>query len=1091
MKKPITIVLLYLLTYAGVWAQGTETQIEGIVQSESEERLIGASVIITNNSTGFTTGSVTDLDGRFVIADLPVGGPYLVKISYLGYGDFLGEGFSLSQGDRISLGNIALSDDISELERIIVRPDFFSVEKDRLGTAKKINSQIMNSLPSATRNYASFAELSPLSRGGTQIAGAKSSMTGLSLDGVSNRRGVFGDLTGGAFPVSMEAIQEFEVATNSYDVTSGRGGAGTIKAITKSGTNDFHASAWTYYASDALTGERYSKNGRLNDDSIEGNRNPGSSYSTSQFGLSLSGPIIKNKLHFFAVGDFYQTKSPWASHWDYENKSPRDLRVKEEDLVEAIELLEGKYRIPGVVSDKLGGYDQQYGIAPSVPQNTVSLLGKLDYKINDKNKVSLRYNYHSFSNPRKLIGKGIFSAQYGEESKDHSFLATLNSQISATQNNTLRLSTNSMLRPGEPYNGRVPVGRVFIESDFGDGDLDGDEMFWGNQYWAPEIISQKAYQLIDNYSWLLGKSRITAGIDLYYEQISDQLTHYQQGEFFFATVEDLANNLPYRYERKTPLGDAGGRVKPNIFESGVYGQIETYLNDHVEFTAGLRWDASFIPKKPMYNALLEQELGIRNDVAPIGLTNFQPRINLVWDIQGKGTDIVKFGAGGFVSQFTSQALTMSHIDNGVNYAWPVIQLGQEYADGSGRLVTQEDLPTPNWEAYYQDFDNVPGEEYVNELVQKGIVSSDVPAYVVAIDENLKTPFTWKFNVGYYHKVNDRLNLGISGYYNSTLNNSYYTNINMKDTPDFTLDQEGGRDVYVPLSTLNAGSTSADWLDARKSDKFNQVMLYTSTDWANTYVALVLEANMKIKDGFVNISYTRGASRGAVRYTSGNAREFHYVGNSYQGFGDLMKNAYDMDDMKHKFLISAVSPTFFGFNVSTKFLIIQSERFNASMHRRFDIAGVGTNSSSSNYLMPYIFDIDDTNLAEDFSADYQELLDNTSPEYREYLMTNMGRIAQPFGGINPIRTSWDLSISKGITFNKNHKLIARADIFNLLNLLNYSWGGYHYISNTDLYDVTGFDVANEAYQYKIRKNAGQKYYTVNNPYSVQLGLKYIF
>ncbi|AWW30224.1 hypothetical protein DN752_08860 [Echinicola strongylocentroti] len=791
------------------------------------------------------------------------------------------------------------------------------------------------------------------------------------------------------------------------------------------------------------------------------------------------------------VGDYYKKNQPWASHWDYQNNSERDLRVKEQDLVNVIDILENQYGIPGVVKDKLGGYDKQYGVAPGVPQQTISFLGKLDWKINSVHSATLKYNYHSFSNPRKLIGNGIFSAQYGEESYDHSVQLNLNSQISPTQKNTLRLSTNYMLRPGEPYNGRVAIGRVYVESDFGNGDTDGDEVFWGNQYWAPEIISQRAYQLIDNYTWLVGKSRITAGLDIYHERISDQLTHYQQGEFYFASVEDLENRTPYRYERKTPLGDAGGRVKPTIFETGVYGQLQTYLHDDLELTAGLRWDASLIPVKPTYNALLEQELGIRNDVAPMDLNNIQPRINLVWDINGKGTDVIKIGGGGFVSQFTTQALTMSHIDNGVDYAWPVIEVGMPYADGSGRVVTQEDLPTPDWDAYYENFDNVPGEEYVNELVEKGILSTDVPAYVVAIDENLQNPYTWKFNLGYFHKVNNWLNVGVSGYYNSTLNNSYYTNINLKDNPEFTLDQEGGRDVYAPLSTLDQNSTSVNWLDARKSDKFNQVMYYTSADWANTYVALVLEANMKWKDGSVNISYTRGASKGGVRYNSGNAREYHYVGQSYDGFGDLMSRSYDLDDMKHKFLITAVSPTFHGFNISTKFMMVQSERFHATMHRRYDIVGVATNSSSTNYIQPYIFDINDPGLTEDFRADYQQLLDNTSPEYREYLMNNMGQVAQPFAGINPVRTSWDLSASKTFTFQSQHKVILRGDIFNVLNLMNKEWGGYHYISNTDLYDVTGFDVGNKAYDYQIRENAGKKYYTVNNPYTIQFGLKYVF
>lgn len=1091
MKQLFSTLFVLLLLWSGAMAQGTETQIGGVVSSKSEGRLVGANVFVKNESTGYTTGSISDLDGRFLIQDLPVGGPYTVKISFMGFGEYVAEKIQLSQGDRINLGTIELNDNINELESVIIEPDFFSVEQDRLGEARKINSKMMNSLPSPSRNYASFAELSPLARSGTQMAGAKGSMTGLTIDGVSNRRGVFGDLSGGAFPVSMEAIEEFEVATNSYDVTAGRGGAGTIKAITKSGTNDFHASAWTYFANDALTGNKFSKNGLLSDQDISENINEGNTYSTTQFGLSLSGPIIKDKLHFFLVGDYYKKNEPWASHWDYENKSEEDLRVKEDDLVNAINILENQHGIPGVVSDKLGGYTKQYGVASGVPQKTISFLGKLDWTINEKNSASLKYNYHSFSNPRKLIGRGIFSAQYGEESYDHSFQLNLNTQVSPTQKNTLRLSTNYMLRPGEPYNGRVPVGRVFVESDFGNGNTDGDEMFWGNQYWAPEIISQRAYQLIDNYTWLLGKSRVTAGVDIYHERISDQLTHYQQGEFFYASVEDLINNTPYRYERKTPLGNAGGRVKPSIFETGIYGQIQTYLHDDVEFTAGLRWDAAFIPVKPTYNALLEQELGIRNDVAPKDLNNFQPRFNLIWDINGKGNDILKVGGGAFVSQFTTQALTMSHIDNGVSYAWPVIQVGMPYADGSGRVVTQEDLPTPNWSSYYESFDNVPGEEYVNELVAKGILSTDVPAYVVAIDENLKSPYTWKFNVGYFHKVNDWLNVGVSGYYNSTLNNSYYTNLNLKENAEFTLDNEGGRDVYVPASTLNENSTSANWLNSRKSDKFNQVTYYTSADWANTYMALVLEANMKWKDGSVNISYTRGASKGAVQYTSGNAREYHYVGQSYQGFGDLMSRSYDMDDMKQKFLITAVSPSFHGFSISTKFSMIQSERFRASMNSRYDIAGVGTNNSSTNYMLPFIFDINDSSLPEDFRADYQELLNTTSPEYKEYLMDNMGGIAQPFGGINPIRTSWDLSASKTFTFNNKHRVILRGDVFNVLNLMNYKWGGYHYISNTDLYDVTGFDVATEEYQYKIRPNAGKKYYRVNNPYTVQFGLKYIF
>ena len=1083
--------MLLTLTFFNAYAQQTGTIINGTLIDETKEPLIGATVQLLNHSTGYTNGTITDIDGRFELADLPIGGPYLVKISYIGFSNYQVDSIYLSQGDRLSLKEITLKNDANILESFVVTADYFSVEKNRLGVAKKITSKTLNTLPSPSRNYREFADLSPLSNGGS-VAGAKGSMMGLTIDGVSNRRGMGGDLVGGAFAVSMEAIAEFEVATNSYDVTGGRGGAGSIKAITKSGTNDFHASAWSYYSGSSLTGSKLSKNGLRKDENVEGHYNEGSEFTTTQFGASASGAIIKDKLHFFVVGDYYKNASPWANHWDYENHSERDLGVKENDLKEVVNILENDLGIPQPKSDKLGGYDKQYGVAPSVPVSTANFLFKLDWKINDKNELSTKYNFHKFSNPRKVIGNGLFSAQYGEESFDHSLSATLNTQISKTKKNSLMFSTNYMYRPGQPYNGRAPVGRVYVESDF-DGEKDGAEVFFGNQYWAPEIISQNAFQLIDNYSWLVGKSRFTVGFDLYHENIHDKLTHYQQGEFYYASVDDLRSNTPYKYERKTPLGNAGGLVNSKIFEAGIYGQVKTNLTKDIEMTAGLRWDATIIPVKPTHNALLEQELGIKNDVAPRDLNNFQPRLNLVWDVNSEEKNVFKLGGGAFVSQFTTQALTMSQIDNGVDYVWPVIEVGQEYADGSGRVVTQGDLPQANWGGYYQDFDkNVPGEGYVNQLVSNGVVNTDVPAYVVAVDENLKTPMTWKFNTGYYRRINKWLNAGVSGYYNATYNNAYYKNINWKDNSEFQLANEGGRYIYAPKSTLDASSTTANWVDGRKSDKFNQVLYYTSANWANTFAALVFEVNMKIRDGFINVSYTRGASKGGVKYNSGNAREYHYVGQSYNGFEQNMRNYYDGDDLRHKLLISAVSPSFKGFRLSTKFAIRQSSRFNATMHKKYDIAGIGTNASSStNYIMPFIFDVNDPNLTNEFRSDYKELLENTSDEYREYLNENMGGFAEPFGGLNPFRTTWDMSLSKTFSFKNDRNLTFRMDVFNVLNLLNKDWGGYHYITNTNLYDVTGFDEQKQEYQYKIRSNAGTKYYQVSNPYTVQLGLKFVY
>ncbi len=727
--KTLRLLWMTLLFVAGSamngWAQGTAANIRGyVVDASGVEPIVGATIQVKNESTGFFTGTVTDVSGRFLLKDLQLGGPYTVTISFVGYGTATRKGYHLSQGDLIEVGTVRLEPGETQLNEVVVTANDFKTDKARLGNATKISGQTLNRIPTATRNYNALANLSPLTRNNV-AAGSKAGMTGYLLDGVSNRRNVFGDLVGGAFPVSLEAIREFEVVNNAYDVTNGRGGGAVIKAVTKSGTNEFHGSAFGYYSGDFLTGDQFIR------DSQGGRTTPSGDFTISQYGVSLGGPIIKNKLHFFVTADRYSNVAPYNVE-NFETagstlaEAEKNLGITQANMDEIVRILEGPtFQVP------VPSHGKQYG-SIQTPNNTFNLLSRFDWQINPANQLTLRYNYHTFYNPRKIKGGGLLSTQYEEKSYDHSLLLSLRSRINAKTTNDLRLSYADVKRPNQLIYNRAPVGRVAVRSVFEDGTSRNREVFWGNQYWIPEIIQEYNYQIINNTNFVAGKNTFTVGGDFLYNQLNDNLTHYQQGEFFYESIEKLRANQPYRFERKTPVGGVGGYKRPYILELGLYGQMETNLTQNLNLIAALRWDATWIPKKPNYNATLEQELGLRNNTSPFDWTGFQPRVNLTWDLTGDGNNIFKFGAGQFVSQFTTQVLTMTHIDNGVDYKTVV-------ADTRLPGFTQEDLPVADWPNFFRDFNRyVPGEGYINELVTKGKFTEPA-ARVILLDKNLKKP----------------------------------------------------------------------------------------------------------------------------------------------------------------------------------------------------------------------------------------------------------------------------------------------------------------------------------------------------------------
>ena len=243
--------LLNVLCAAGAYAQSTDASISGRVLDNAGGQLPGVIVSIRNESTGFQSSTSTNMEGRYFFRQLPLGKPYTVKTSYIGFAVQVKQDLSLNLGDQLIV-DFKLTESTTDLREVVVTGNAINSRIDRLGSSTAITAQNIQQIPAQNRSFTSLSSLAPTTNGGN-IGGQRFSSTNYLIDGVSARNNLTsGEIGRGPFSLSIEAIREFEVITNVYDVSQGRQGGGAISAVTKSGTNKFTATVFDYFRSDFL-----------------------------------------------------------------------------------------------------------------------------------------------------------------------------------------------------------------------------------------------------------------------------------------------------------------------------------------------------------------------------------------------------------------------------------------------------------------------------------------------------------------------------------------------------------------------------------------------------------------------------------------------------------------------------------------------------------------------------------------------------------------------------------------------------------------------------------------------------------------------
>ena len=793
--KLLVVTMLMALFSVGVSAQVTTASISGLV-TDASGPVVGATVIATHTPSGTTYGATTNSEGRYSLNGMRVGGPYTVVITYVGYGKSTINNITLSLGENYVL-NAVLSEEVSTLNEVLVTAARTKFTTEKTGAVTNItNNQIVN-LPSVSRSILDVTRLSPYGGNGMSFAGTDGRTANFTVDGANfnNNFGLSDKLPGGGNPISIDAIEELQVVITPYDVRQTNFIGGGVNAITKSGTNTFRGSAYIYHRNENLRGDAVYGQQIAGARDVDRNTN---------YGFTLGGPIIKNKLFFFVNGEMAKTPTI-VNRWRPSTNGVADpnnfiSRTTESDMKTVSDFVKGKY-----------GYDP--GSFTDFPANESNnkLLARLDWNIAKNHRLALRYNYTkniSWFSPNATSMDGgtrmsearmsqasmaFANSMYSMNNIVHSFSFDLNSRLSDNLSNQF-LATFSKLddvRGSDskefPFIDILKDGQSYMSL--------GYELFtWNN------AVHNNVWNIKDELTHYSGNHKIIGGIAYEYKMADNAYMRNGTGYYRYTSLDDFLNgatpeivDLTYGYGgEKNPAA----RVRTN--KIGIYGQDDWSVTNNFKLSYGLRIDGLFFNNNDLMTnkAIYDLDYSGRHiDTGKWPAANiiFSPRVGFVWDTFGDKSLKVRGGTGlfsgnlplvfftnmptnGGMVQYQAQinaktkvydAATSKEIIKGYKGAYTTDAAGNRYVDMSqfaGGLVTDANgKATIN--ALY------------NKLISLGYPSTispedgTVPSAIAAVDPNFKMPEVWKTSlaVDYAFRTSFPFSVTVEGIFNKTIN----------------------------------------------------------------------------------------------------------------------------------------------------------------------------------------------------------------------------------------------------------------------------------------------------------------------------------
>ena len=1062
MSKRLLFMAMMLTSVLTLMAQVTTSALSGkVTMADTKEEVIGATIQAIHEPSGTKYAAVTNANGRFTIQGMRNGGPYSVAISYIGYETKTFRNIVLELGETYNL-NALLSEDANELTEIVVSGKASKFAAEKTGASTNINQRTIQELPTINRSIGDLAKLSPYYGGSNSFGGMNGKMSNFTLDGanLNNNFGLNSSLPGGGNPISMDAIDEVQMVVAPFDVRQSNFIGGGINAVTKSGTNTFKGTAYFYYTNEDMHGNRV--------DGVQNSEpNPGEE---KVYGFTLGGPIIKDKLFFFANYERTNTENiPTYWHPDLtgggaDNKTYTS-RTTLEDMQMISQFVKNKY-----------GYDT--GSPTDYPGGIVNnkYLARLDWNINQNHHLAVRFNHTNNSRwtPPSATSRdvgglsascvGISSMAfansfYNQENKVTTFSGDLNSRFGQNISNQLLVTYSNIDDPRSSDSQIFPM--VDIMKD-GDPYMTlGYEIFTYNNR-----VQNKILTINDNFTYYMGNHKLTAGFSFEHQKALNNYMRQGTGYYRYASMEDFMDGA-------APIGVAlttGNNGEENPSSQVVFNQIGLYVQDDWNITEkfkinyGIRFD----------NLIFQNEGAVRNDElyavdfggrhVDTGLwpkSNWQisPRVGFVWDALGDKSLKVRGGTGLFAGRMPLVFFTNMPGQSGMMQTTYVTKDATALSQFTGGMKT-----------------NVHDMETILKNYAQGM------AYYAGVDPDFKMPQVWKTSIGIDYQVPVSFPLTLTGEftYTKNINAVHLDNYNMK-SPDDTWRHITGADnrlIYPAASEYQYTSKGTYVLTNN----------HKGHGWT---ASLQLQAE-PIKNLFVSAAYTHTVNREVTALPGSNAQSAWQYMHTVNG-----PNAVEVRNS------GFVTPDRVIANISYKY---------GKDHFSLFYSGY----SPSGYSYTYSNDINGDGLSYDlmyiprddseikFVSDDDRIAFWNFVEQDDYLKNHKGEYADLYGARAPWVHTFDFKWAHDFDLkigNTSHKLQLIANIENIGNLLKSSWGVAKIIPGQSnnmfkMLSVTNAKEVKEGAQPIFRMNTDLKTaWDYNHSYGqcwrLQLGVKYYF
>lgn len=593
-------------------AQVTTSSLSGKVTDPDKEAIIGATVQAIHEPSGTRYGAITNIDGRYTIQGMRAGGPYSVEVSYIGYQTMMYKDVTLQLGEVYNL-NVQMKESSELLEEVVVTAQKTKFASEKTGATTNISNTQIASMPSVSRSITDYSRLSAYGGNGMSFAGSDGRTANFTIDGANfnNNFGLSSNLPGGGNPVSIEAIDEIQIVISPFDVRQTNFIGGGINAITKSGTNTYKGTAYIYHQNENMRGDAIDR------ETILGAREKDQS---TTYGFTIGGPIIKNKLFFFANGELQNTPAianRWrASEDGVANADAYISRATVADLQNVSDIAKERY-----------GYDTgSFSSFPSDNKNT-KLLARIDWNINNNHRLALRYNYtkntvwnapnaSSMDGGTRMSGSrtsqyamSYANSMYSLDNLVHSLSFDLNSRFSATLSNQF-LATFSKLDDVRGTNSSI-FPFVDILKDNQNYISFGEELFTYNN-----AVHNTVWNIKDDVTYYTGNHKIMVGLNYEHQMADNQYLRNGTGYYRYTSLDDFVQGaapeivcLTYGYNGEN---EPASRVQYN--KLGFYLQDEWNVRSDFKVTAGLRFDGLFFDNGDLMtnNAILDLDYNGRH-----------------------------------------------------------------------------------------------------------------------------------------------------------------------------------------------------------------------------------------------------------------------------------------------------------------------------------------------------------------------------------------------------------------------------------------------------------------------------------------------